>query len=437
MRGSTVQAASRVGGAWRAPVDLSAGQDSPFPQSQAGVAMDAGGDAIAVWTRASDAPLAFVTVAATRPAEGTWSAPVNLSAAGLRADDVSVRANAGGEAVATWSIMVGAVYFVQAAIYLPGRGWQPTVTLSDPGSDSFTPRAAINTRGDVVVAWEHGSALIDRVQAVTLARGGTWTPPHDLSPPYTGGAVVALDPGGSAFVAWIDYAHGPSFVQGTVRPAGGAWQPPVRISTTGETASAPAIAVDAHARAIVLWEDANHGHDIVRSASRPQDGPWGPPTDLSSPAVTESDMEIPNVPYVPPDLAMDPRGDAVAIWDRSNGRDDVIQSALRPAGGRWEAPARLSALGEDAVQPHLAIDPDGRTLAIWDRALGNVNDVVQAASTVVAPASGSACCGPRRYRRCCLGWVSGMAPTRRPSRAVTSRRRQAARSAPPAIASIG
>ena len=77
-------------------------------------------------------------------------------------------------------------------------------------------------------------------------------------------------------------------------------------------------------------------------------------------------------------MAIDPAGDAVAVWDRPNGSNFIVQTAARPAGSSFGAPVDLSLAGQNAFDPQLAIDPAGDAVAVWDRSNG-ANTIVQAA----------------------------------------------------------
>src|SRR6267154_1105351 len=60
---------------------------------------------------------------------------------------------------------------------------------------------------------------------------------------------------------------------------------------------------------------------------------WLPPVDLSEPG------EHAGSPHV----VLDSEGNATAVWDRWNGAETMVESAYRPAGESWAAPADLSA----------------------------------------------------------------------------------------------
>jgi hypothetical protein len=66
-----------------------------------------------------------------------------------------------------------------------------------------------------------------------------------------------------------------------------------------------------------------------------------------------------------PDVAMNARGDAAAVWVRGSGRRRQIVASLRPLGGSWSRPEGISRRGRPAIDPKVAVDPDGRTVVAW------------------------------------------------------------------------
>src|SRR5262245_45110046 len=60
-----------------------------------------------------------------------------------------------------------------------------------------------------------------------------------------------------------------------------------------------------------------------------------------------------------PQVASDAQGDAVAVWQRFNGSNEIIQAATKPAGGSWQAPVNLSDAGQSAFAPQVASDAQG------------------------------------------------------------------------------
>jgi len=132
--------------------------------------------------------------------------------------------------------------------------------------------------------------------------------------------------------------------------------------TSGETisnpnAQQPHVAALPAGQAIAVWIRSNGTNDLVQVAVRNSSGVWGTAEDIS--AVGQSAFE--------PRIATDPNGNAVAVWTRSDGTNLRIQGAYRPAGGSFGAVQTLSAAGSSASQPRVSMDALGNAVAIWAR----------------------------------------------------------------------
>ena len=55
----------------------------------------------------------------------------------------------------------------------------------------------------------------------------------------------------------------------------------------------------------------------------------------------------------------------MVVWARSNGTDVVVQAALQRANGAWLAPQDISGPGLDADRPDVALDARGNSVAVW------------------------------------------------------------------------
>jgi len=131
-------------------------------------------------------------------------------------------------------------------------------------------------------------------------------------------------------------------------PAGAApvWSAPADLSAAGHDAHAPQVAVDPQGDAVAVWHRSDGANDIVQSSLRPAGAVWQAPVDLSATGANAVD----------PQVALDAQGDAVAIWDRSDGANQIAQGSVRAAGGAGQAAVDLSAAGADALALDLAVD---------------------------------------------------------------------------------
>ena len=129
---------------------------------------------------------------------------------------------------------------------------------------------------------------------------------------------------------------------------------PVDLSAGGTSASSPRIASDGAGNVIAVWREVDGDAASIRAAYQPKGAAFGSSRAISVPAAaTEA-----------PELAMDRRGNAVAVWQRSNGRDSVVQAAVRPAGSNWSEPTDLSAPGDSAFSADVAVEA-GQATAVW------------------------------------------------------------------------
>ena len=126
---------------------------NPGPQ----VALDAGGNAVAVWTRfdSTTEPGKSVVQTASRPADGVWTAPVDLASIAQSGPDPKVAVDARGDAVVIWKYFDSSSYIVQAATKRAGDAWSKPVNLSAASKATAAGslsglNLAVNARGDTL-----------------------------------------------------------------------------------------------------------------------------------------------------------------------------------------------------------------------------------------------------------------------------------------------
>lgn len=193
------------------------------------------------------------------------------------------------------------------------------------------------------------------VSAGTAGAAPTWLPPADLSAgtlKVQDSVQIALDGAGDATAVWHRADDDTDLVVAASRPAGGAWSPPVGLSTAGERAANPRLAVNAAGDAVAVWEWASGASTLVQAASRPAGGTWGAPVHLTAAGQSAA-----------PQVALDAAGNAVAAWSRENG--SAIRVRSRTAGGVWQPAVDISAGGTGAGSPRVALGADGETIAAW------------------------------------------------------------------------
>lgn len=342
-----IEAASKpAGGDWQAPVTV-AEKLSPraLVMRDCDVAIDPAGDAVAVWSYETEFEFQPVW-AAYRPAGGDWQAPVELAPPSNPQSAPDVAIDADGNAQAVW---IGSSFVIQGAYKPAGEDWQKpeSVTeaesLSEKGHSASDPQVAFDAQGDAIAAWDLYDGENEVVQAASRSYGGAWQTPVDLSEAGQSAYVpsVAMDSAGDALAMWDLYSGEHRVVQVAARPGGGEWQAPVDLSAADEDAYSPALAMDSEGDAVAAWELQSGSSWTVQSAVKPHGGEWQAPIAVS--AATEYGELFPQV-------AIDSHGDALAAWELDNGTSYLVQAAGYQATSAPELPelGRCVKLGRGA-----------------------------------------------------------------------------------------
>jgi hypothetical protein len=341
--------------AWLPPTDVSRPGVIASPPH---VAVDAAGDAVAIWSRRDDAG-ENVIEAASRPAGGSWSTTA-LSAPGAGAFEPQIAVNAAGDAVAVW---VGTAGGIETASRPAGGSWSAQMTrLSGPAGFAIEPQIALSASGDAVAVWTQVEGVNRIIEAAVRPAGAGWsTPATKISPPsrLAERPQVGIDAAGEAVAIWSsDGAGTRTMVETASRPAGAGWSTQAtELSDPAFDGGQPQVAVNPAGEAVAIWRVIRPGNRLsLEVASRPAGGAWS--------------QQLTGASGSNPQIAIDPSGNAVAVWAGSgpNGEGNVIEAASRTPSRSWSAQTtKLSAPSPAADQPEVAIDAAGDAVAIWRR----------------------------------------------------------------------
>ncbi len=146
----------------------------------------------------------------------------------------------------------------------------------------------------------------------------------------------------------------------------------VDLSADLRSAEEPQVAVGPDGATTITWRRLNAANNtIIQAATRPAgSATFSAAVNLSAPLQNASS----------PQVAVGPDGATTITWYRSNGANDIIQAATRPAGSAtFSTAVDLSADSQDAYNPQVAVGPDGATTITWYRYNG-ANTIIQASS---------------------------------------------------------
>jgi hypothetical protein len=131
----------------------------------------------------------------------------------------------------------------------------------------------------------------------------------------------------------------------------------INISDPGQDGFEPDVAVDPSGNVIAVWTRSDGAFFRIQSASRTANGSWGAATTISDAGQSASN----------PDVAIDNSGNALVAWSRTDGTNIRIQTSFKPAAGAFAAPVTISDPGFDATKPAIDFDNSGKALITWQR----------------------------------------------------------------------
>ena len=350
------------------------------------IAVDPDGNAIAVWSQrdAQNQNISSIWANSYVPGDG-WGAANLIEADNVvDARDPQIAMDASGNAIAVWTQWNGATTTVWSNRYVPVNGWGNAVMIETIGSGSpDTPQIAMDANGNGIAVWMQWSSDATRGIWANRNVAGNWSgatqivPVADIADVY--GLRIVADSVGNAIAVWSLYDDD-LFIENVWinrYVAGAAWSGAELIETQddGDTYD-PEIAINANGDAVAVWSQWDGGPDSIwTSRFTLAGGSW------SSPALLDSDAFSASV-------AIDANGNAIAVWaayDDVTGRSDIYAS--RYAAGWSEAQRVESYDGGNAGEPRIALDARGNGIAVWSQRLGGFGPTAIAANRYV-PGSG-------------------------------------------------
>lgn len=371
------------GASWSAPVNLSEpGEEWP---SDLSVVVDGSGVGHAVWKR-YDGSNARVQYSRSVDGGVNWSVPVNLSTAGENSQNADFTLDGSGSLVAVWRGSNGDYDIIQSSRSTnSGVSWSTPENLSLTGEDARSPRVSADGSGYAVAVWSRSDGSNNLIQSSRSSNGGlSWSTPENLSESGQGAddPRIAVDGSGNAVAVWRRSDGNDDIVQSSRLVAGGvSWSTPVNVSPAGIQSATPRIAVDGSGNAVAVWRLADVGGTIIQSSRLAAGGSgWSTPEQLSVSGFSSDN----------PQVAANESGNAVAVWQQSNGSNSIIRFSQSTDGGaNWSEPTDLSEPGQSAIHPEVAVDASGNAVAVWRRSNGEIYIIQASFSSAIDGGGGS------------------------------------------------
>jgi hypothetical protein len=202
--------------------------------------------------------------------------------------------------------------------YSRAGGWGTAIRISSENATAANPHptVAIDATGNAIAIWTSGS----HVWSNRYSLDSGWSTPTPVEDVPAGGASspqITLDANGNGFALWIQSDGTGDSVWARRYVAGTGWQPSASLETdSAGDASAPRIAVDVNGNALALWAQNDRvGRTHVWAKRYSTGSGWGEFM-LVAPRIActcKPTFWVLN-PIDTPQLAMSASGAAIALW---------------------------------------------------------------------------------------------------------------------------
>jgi len=321
------------------------------------------------------------------PKAGTGDAAqaADISPAAETTTGPDLAVSGAGTTTVVWSARSGSGAFTVFARQITASGTRgPIRQLSASGQDALAPQVAVASSGAATVAWVRSNGTNFQVQARRILAGGT---PEESTKTLSGSGQdaaapqIAVSPGGAATVVWKRFDGANYLVQERRIAADGTLEASARtLSEAGRDAVEPQVAVDGNGKATVVWTRFDGADSIVQMRRVGSEG---------TPAASATSLSAAGESAVQPRVAVNSVGAVTIAWARFDGVNWIVQARrLTTSGALSGSVQSLSATGGNAAEPQVAVAGDGTSTIAWSRFDGT-SFVIQARRITAAGALGS------------------------------------------------
>jgi hypothetical protein len=365
------------------------------------LAVDASGNAVVVWHEVPADPLLSTgVVMSTRfdSGSGAWSTPVPLSTDGR---EPRVASDGSGAVLAVYVAVSG--HLVRGRFFDPASGtWQPEAQIEQnttASGFSSGPLALLDGSGNALVAFEHSNASSTGLSSNYFSRssGGWGQCPCDGGSlggvpgsglfGSTAGSIfnlqLAASTDGNFLLAWqktpFDDAGGLAESSSDVRishftSGTRTWsEAQILVPSSGQNNQLQRMGSDAGGNALVLWTENDGLRTALKAVRLDQAGATCSAAQVIDSAVGGGAARA--------DLAVDPQGHAIAIWQQFEGgrpddgsRSNIAINRIDGATGTWASAVLAETQPGDAINPRASAN-GGQALLGWIQEEGGANRV--------------------------------------------------------------
>jgi len=265
-----------------------------------------------------------------------------------------------------------------ANYYIPGTGWQTEQAIGTSGNTDLL-QIGMDSNGNGIAVWRENTELNNvthyDLKAAYFSPTSGWSPPtliENLEDDTLTDLRLAVSDNGSATVVWLvdDFWQTAINVWGNTFQPGSGWSEAQLLETFDEptgggqaTAGHPVVAMDPFGNALALWDQYTGGQIRIFSNRYTESQGWNGPK-----AINGQDNAPQYVAAGNPNLGIDANGNAIAVWYNTDFVESNYQFAQFDGANGWQ-PEQTATSNENALisAPLLSVGSQGDALLTYSR----------------------------------------------------------------------
>jgi hypothetical protein len=255
------------------------------------------------------------------------------------------------------------------------KAWKGAAPIESSTSTTRSPDIAYAANDQAMAVWLQRDAAVDNVWARRYdATTGTWGTAVLIETDDTGDAYhpkVAFDASGNGMMVWYQFdGLNTSIWASRFTNATQIWSAATLIETSSAgNAVAPQVAFDASGNALAVWDQSDGTRDnIWANRYNGSTGLWGTAALIENIATGNAGD---------PQPAFDGAGNAFVVWQQSDGtRNNIWANRYNATTGLWGTPGLLESDNTGPANfPQIAMDSSGFAWAVWQQSDGTRTNI--------------------------------------------------------------
>lgn len=302
--------------------------------------------------------------------DGTWGDGVAIESDGGSAYAPRISVDDKGNAIAVWSQYIDGGQYMLANHYTAGGGWgSPELIESEAGGVS-SPFVGTDAQGNGMAMWAkfdgtRFNVWVNHYNSESRAWGTAYLLENDDTFSASDPQVV-FEANGDAVAMWVSFQN--LWVK-RYDAAASMWGTPEVISSdTNGAIDSVDMGMDADGNIVAVWSQYHsrsgdpYRYNMWANRYNATDDSWGTAALLEHDDVTD----VRN-----PSIGVDSRGNALVVWNTTEGSRNSIWSAFYNAGDEsWTIPTLVETDDGSAYSPSIAFDDNGNGMAVWEQYSG-------------------------------------------------------------------